>query len=94
MPQAWIKYTSLALYVAMGWMAAFPPLLADMRAALTPAAFRLLVAGGLAYTLGVPAFVRNRHLDHVVWHLFVMAGSACHFGALHITLAEALRGTI
>jgi hemolysin III len=90
----WIKYTSLALYIGMGWGLAFPPLLRDVRAAMSDHAFRLLFAGGLSYTLGVPFFVRNRHLDHAFWHCFVLAGSGLHYMALLHTVTDALRGTI
>ena len=90
----WIKYVSLVLYVAMGWSAAFPPLFRDIRAAMEPQALRLLVGGGLAYTLGVPIFVRGRNLDHAIWHLFVLAGSAMHFASLTQTISATLRGTI
>jgi hemolysin III len=39
----------------------------------------LLLAGGLAYTAGT-AFYHNRRIPyaHAIWHLFVLAGSACH----------------
>jgi hemolysin III len=90
----WIKFASLALYMLMGWSIVFPPLLRDVRAAMPADAFQLLVAGGLAYTLGVPVFVRNRPLDHVIWHMFVVAGSACHYFSLLKLLPAALRDTI
>lgn len=80
--------------VLMGWSAALPPLIRDMRRTMDPSAFRMLLGGGLAYTLGVPVFVRNRNLDHVVWHAFVLAGSAMHFGAVWSTVAAALQGTL
>ena len=40
----------------------------------------LCVAGGLAYTLGAAVFLLDAKLRfaHFVWHLFVVAGSACH----------------
>jgi hemolysin III len=42
-----------------------------------------LVAGGLCYTVGVLLYVRG-HLPyrHTLWHLFVLAGSACHYVAV------------
>jgi len=42
-----------------------------------------LLAGGIAYTTGVLFFV-NKHLrySHFIWHLFVLAGTACHFIAV------------
>ena len=43
----------------------------------------LVVAGGLAYTLGAVVFLLDHRFRyaHFVWHLFVMAGSSCHFVA-------------
>ena len=90
----WIKYTSLCLYADMGWCAAFPPLFRDMRAAMSPKAMRFLVGGGLMYTLGIPAFVRNKHLDHVIWHAFVLAGSIMHYLSLYLCVEAAMVGTL
>jgi len=42
-----------------------------------------LVTGGIAYTVGVLFFVNERRsYNHFVWHLFVLAGTSCHFLAL------------
>src|ERR1019366_10214228 len=42
-----------------------------------------LLAGGLMYTVGVAFYAWNRiPYNHVIWHLFVMAGSACHYFAV------------
>ena len=72
---------STGLYVAMGWAAllAIVPLAERM----APAGLAWLLAGGLAYTLGAVIFHFDAKLRyaHFVWHLFVMAGSACHFFA-------------
>ena len=38
--------------------------------------------------------VRNRNLDHVLWHAFVLAGSGIHYAALLQVVTAALRGTI
>jgi hemolysin III len=53
-------------------------------ALLPPGALRLVVAGGVAYTLGSLFFLLDRRLPyaHLVWHLFVITGSACHFAAV------------
>lgn len=78
---------STALYIAMGWLAvvAFGPLVR----ALPPAGLAWLVAGGLCYTFGVIFFAwRKLPFNHAVWHLFVLAGSACHVVA---TLGYILR---
>jgi hemolysin III len=42
-----------------------------------------LAAGGLAYTAGVAFFAAERvRFSHFVWHLFVLAGTTCHFFAV------------
>jgi hemolysin III len=72
---------STCLYLAMGWLVliAIKPLWLVMP---TWGLFWLL-AGGISYTVGVAFFaaVRLRY-SHFVWHLFVMAGTACHFIAV------------
>ena len=72
---------STGLYVAMGWVAlvAIVPLVERV----SGAGITWLLAGGLAYTLGAIVFLFDNKVRyaHFVWHLFVMAGSACHFCA-------------
>ena len=72
---------AVASYVALGWLCvvAVKPILA-----LVPAgALAWLAAGGVAYTSGVFFFAskRLRH-GHAIWHLFVLAGSVCHYLAV------------
>jgi len=72
----------VVIYLFMGWMALF--VLDPLLAALPPAGFRWLLAGGLCYTLGV-AFYALGHWyawAHGVWHLLVLAGSAAHYFAI------------
>ena len=72
---------SVAVYVAMGWsvVIAFGPL----SRALSPEGLKLLVAGGLAYTLGLAFYAwQSLRYHHFVWHLFVLAGSVLHFFAV------------
>jgi hemolysin III len=66
----------------MGWgvVGAMQPLLRQ----LAPGGLMLLVAGGLAYTLGVVFYVWRRPFFHAVWHLFVLGGSICHFFAVFL----------
>jgi hemolysin III len=46
-------------------------------------AFQWLVAGGLFYLVGLAFFLRHdRRFNHAIWHLFVLAGSACHYRAV------------
>jgi hemolysin III len=75
------RIASVGLYVVMGWVviAAIKPLLAS----IAPAGFALLLAGGLAYTLGIIFYSWHRlPYHHAVWHLFVLAGSILHFFAI------------
>jgi len=68
---------STALYIVMGWLGVFA--LGPMLRALSPAGVAWMVAGGLSYTLGVIFFAWKRlRFNHAIWHLFVLAGSACH----------------
>lgn len=75
------KWLSVVVYLGMGWLvaAAMKPLLAN----LPTGGVWLLVAGGLAYTLGTIFYVLKRvPYTHMVWHLFVLGGSVCHFLAV------------
>ena len=68
-------------YVAMGWVAivAIKPLLESVALG----GLVLLVAGGLAYTLGSVFYVwRRLPYHHAIWHLFVLMGSTLHFFAI------------
>lgn len=73
---------STGLYLAMGWLAvvAVKPLLQ----AVPMPGVALLTVGGMAYTIGVVFFMLDSKLRyaHFVWHLFVVAGTACHFFAV------------
>jgi hemolysin III len=67
-------------YLVCGWLAI---LAAKPIVDVAPLGGCLLVlAGGLFYTVGVFFVCRNRPFDHVIWHFFVLAGSACHYGAV------------
>lgn len=72
---------SVLLYIGMGWigMIAFKPLMAHLQTG----GMLLLIAGGLAYTLGVPFYLwRRLPYHHSVWHCFVLAGSVLHYLAV------------
>jgi hemolysin III len=80
------KWISAVIYIAMGWMAAFS--LPRLAGCLTTAALSWLVAGGIVYTIGGIIYAlkmenfNRRHPNfgnHEIFHLFVMAGSFCHF---------------
>jgi len=76
------RIVSLVIYIAMGWLVVIgiKPLLA----ALDARAVAWLVAGGLSYTGGIGFYIADGRLRHAhgIWHLFVLAGSLCHFIAI------------
>lgn len=73
---------STGLYLFMGWLVvlAVNPLLAKMQTA----GLYLLISGGLLYTAGVVFFATDSKLKygHLIWHLFVMGGTTCHYFAV------------
>lgn len=78
-----VRYTTISTwaYLAMGWVVVIA---AERVWTLMPAwGLFWLVAGGLAYTAGAVffAFERIRYF-HFAWHLFVIAGTACHVVAV------------
>jgi hemolysin III len=71
------------IYLAMGWLIA--PVFGEIRAALHSTAFVLLAAGGLAYSFGIVFYaIKKVPYFHAVWHLFVLAGAACHVASVLI----------
>jgi hemolysin III len=75
------EIVSTAVYVAMGWIGliALGPFLTH----LSGGVLWWILAGGLAYTAGVAFYLWDRlPFNHATWHLFVMAGTACHFFAV------------
>ncbi len=78
-----IRHTRLStgIYLAMGWLIVIA---ADTAWQLVPKwGLFWLLAGGLAYTAGAAFFMAERvRYFHFVWHLFVLAGTACHVVAV------------
>jgi len=81
------RWLSVALYLGMGWVAvvAAPALLR----AVPVGGIAWVLAGGLVYSAGalVYGFKRPNPIPgtfgfHELWHIFVVAGSACHFWAV------------
>ena len=75
------KIISTIAYLLMGWLVVFAikPLIDAMPAG----GLAWLFAGGLAYSLGVIFYVwKTLPYNHAIWHMFVLAGSACHFFAV------------
>lgn len=75
------RWLSAAVYLGMGWMVVFS--IKPLAANLDPAGLWLLVAGGLCYTVGTVFYVMKKvPYMHAVWHVWVLAGSLCHFLAV------------
>jgi len=74
---------SMTLYLGTGWIAlAF---IRPLALAIPLLALLWLIAGGIAYTAGTLFFANERlRYGHFIWHLFVLAGTACHFVAVFI----------
>jgi hemolysin III len=78
-------WISTALYLVMGWLILLA--IAPLLRAMPVAGVLWLVAGGLAYSLGVVFYAWKRlPYNHAIWHLFVLGGSVCHVLAacLHV----------
>ena len=76
-----LPHLSTGLYLLMGWLivVAIKPLVES----IPRAGLLWLAAGGLAYTGGVAFYSTKRvRYSHMIWHLFVAAGSICHFIAV------------
>jgi hemolysin III len=85
-----LRAVSVGLYLMMGWLIviAFAPL----KRALPASGIAWLIAGGLVYTIGIAFFAMSKRVayTHGVWHLFVIAGSFCHYIAVvrYVALAS------
>jgi hemolysin III len=77
-----MRALSVVLYVVMGWLVviAFAPL----KRALPLEGIALLALGGIIYTTGIVFYALSKRVaySHGVWHLFVIAGSVCHYIAV------------
>ncbi|MDY4788443.1 MAG: hemolysin III family protein [Bacilli bacterium] len=74
-----IKILSMILYLLMGWAVIFG--LKDLLAVFKGPGFYYLLAGGIAYTIGVVfyAFGKKQKYIHSIWHLFVLLGTILQF---------------
>jgi len=76
------KILSTAMYVFMGWVIVFAinPLIDN----LAPSGLQLLVAGGLAYTVGAVLYsIKAIPLNHAIFHILVLVGTGCHYFAVY-----------
>jgi hemolysin III len=79
------RKSSLALYIVMGWLIVLAA--RELWLKVPHEALVLLAAGGLSYTGGVAFYCWKRlPYSHMIWHLFVLGGSACHYFAILLYL--------
>lgn len=73
------RMVPVIIYLVMGWLCVFA--LDKIAAALPPASFAWLVAGGIFYTSGIVFYLLDHRYAwfHEIWHLFVIAGSVSHY---------------
>jgi hemolysin III len=77
------ELASTLVYIFMGWLIVF--FIGPLMDALPVGGMLWLLAGGVAYTLGAVLYSIGRvPLNHALFHLFVLAGSMCHFVAVSL----------
>ncbi|MCW1968236.1 MAG: hemolysin III family protein [Anaerolineae bacterium] len=77
-----VKYLkiSTALYLIMGWLIVL--VIYPLWEQMPTAGLLWLLAGGIAFSVGVIFFNADRPYDHFIWHVFVLTGVTCHFFAV------------
>lgn len=79
-------YLSTIIYLLMGWMLLFiiKPFFANLPLSIAV----MLTLGGVLYSLGVIFFLWTKYFyHHLVWHIFVLAASICHFVAVLLAVS-------
>lgn len=77
------RNVQLAIYLVMGWLMIVASKL--LYVTLTAAGLFWLILGGLFYTAGIYFYIKDEKKPHyhLIWHLFVIAGSACHYYTIY-----------
>jgi hemolysin III len=74
---------STIIYILMGWIIIFA--IKQVYISIPKISFVFLVIGGISYTLGTIFYILDRlFFFHIVWHLFVLAGSITHFFSIFL----------
>lgn len=81
------RILSVAIYLLMGWLALI--VIRPLAEALPGKGLVWLVAGGLSYTVGVAFYALDKRLSysHEIFHVFVLAGSICHYLTIFLFVA-------
>jgi hemolysin III len=81
------RWSSLAIYLAMGWVALVAAV--PLFDALGAEGFLWVAAGGAIYTAGILFYLYDERFTHWhgIWHVYVLGGSAVHFGAIWLFVA-------
>ena len=75
------KLLSTSMYLLMGWIMVFA--IKPLANNLAAEGLYWLIAGGLAYTIGAVLYgIKSIKMNHAIFHVFVLAGSACHVAAV------------
>ncbi len=76
-----LAFLAPVFYIGLGWL-----IVVDLEGLLNTVQLHgvaWLVAGGLCYTVGIVFYAIDRiPYNHAIWHVFVMAGSFCHYLAV------------
>ena len=83
-----LGWLSVSMYLCLGWLMliAAKPLLLN----LAGNGVALLLAGGMLYSFGVIFYVwKTLPFQHAIWHVFVIAGSLCHFFSIYFYVIPA-----
>ncbi|MDG1729369.1 MAG: hemolysin III family protein [Algibacter sp.] len=74
---------STLLYLVMGWLIIFD--FSNLAETIGNPGILFLFAGGLSYTVGIVFYaIQKIPFNHVIWHLFVLAGAICHFFMIYL----------
>jgi len=77
------KVISTAMYVLMGWLIIF--YFKDLTAHLHEKGVFYLILGGVLYTIGAILYsIKKIKFNHAIFHIFVLAGSFCHFLSIYL----------
>ncbi len=74
---------STFIYIFMGWIIVF--VIKELYITIPKISFIFLVIGGISYTVGTIFYIIDKiFFFHIVWHLFVLAGSITHFFSIFL----------